>query len=54
MDQDNNGTISFSDFVTAGSSVLISDANVEKAFKALDTKNDNLLDQEELQAAFSK
>ena len=52
MDQDNSGTISFSDFVTAGSSVLLSDANVEKAFRALDTKNDGLLDQDELQAAF--
>ena len=54
MDQDSNGIISFSDFVTAGSSVLLSDANVEKAFKALDTKNDSLLDQDELQAAFSQ
>ena len=34
--------------------MLLSSANVLKAFKALDTKNDGVLDQEELQAAFSQ
>ena len=54
MDVDGDGTISFSEFVTAGSSLLLSDANIEKAFNALDYKKDNFLDQDELQAAFSQ
>ena len=53
IDQDSSGEITFSEFVTAGSSILVKPKNVEKAFRALDTKNDGVLDKDELQAAFS-
>ena len=53
-DADHSGEITFSEFVTAGASVLTSDKNLESAFEKLDTEFDGKLDQRELQAAFSR
>ena len=53
-DADGSGEITFSEFVTAGASVLTSDKNLESAFEKLDTECDRKLDQRELQAAFSR
>lgn len=55
MDQDKDGSVSFSEFVSAGmgESIILKDNNLKKAFEMIDHKSDGFIDKDDLSRAFN-